>query len=167
MLHASKEVMSTGTNADRVSSRMKHCFIHVDPNHSVQQVLQLARFARIRHILVLDHGLLVGTVSHRDLADEDTLAACAERGDVELPSIPVARIMRAPAGTVTPEDSLETAALVMHRQGVGCLPVVACPGSLQVIGLITESDLLAAAYCTIVTARAEPAEGQRAIERAA
>jgi CBS domain-containing membrane protein len=130
---------------------MRSSFIHVLPTDSVLQARQLMQLARIRHLPVLDeNGRLAGIVSHRDVLEATASPAEGiaplERQD-RLRSIPVARIMAAHVQAIGPDETLGNAAEQMLRHKIGCLLVVVPPPSLgRVIGLITESDLLAAAY---------------------
>jgi CBS domain-containing protein len=103
---------------------------------------------RIRHLPVLDDaGRVVGIVSNRDLlqASLTTLLALepAQRRSF-LGAIPVADVMTRDVETIAPDALLVSAASRMLSHRIGCLPVVDASGAM--VGIVTESDLLAAAY---------------------
>lgn len=133
-----------------VESLMRRRFISVTPEESLYQADRLMRLARIRHLLVVEDGVLVGILSHRDILEasiarlEDCLPQ--ERSGY-LRSIPVRRMMRHTPETVPPACPLQDAAARMVQFRIGCLPVVEhAPEGPRLRGLITETDLLRAAY---------------------
>jgi acetoin utilization protein AcuB len=127
-----------------IAECMRRCFVHVTASDAVPAVRRLMEFARIRHVLVLEEGWLVGIVSRRDLADETV--------DGDASSEPIASVMHRFVHTVSPEQPLTDAAEDMLRYRVGCLPVVIEEeGGKRVVGLLCESDLLAAAYGLIAS----------------
>jgi CBS domain-containing protein len=94
--------------------------------------------------------ILVGVLSHRDVLEcllED-LEASPHKSRAEIVGeFPVEGIMRSPPDTVSRDCSLQQAANKMLRLRIGCLPVVETTSEgLRVVGLVTESDLLRAAY---------------------
>ena len=95
-------------------------------------------------------SLLVGVLSHRDVVesalpkrDEET----SKRREQHLRAIPVVAVMRANPWTADPDTTLREAAKRMLSFKIGCLPVVEpSRDGPQLVGLVTESDLLRAAY---------------------
>jgi acetoin utilization protein AcuB len=128
---------------------MRRSFIHAAPEEPLWQVAQLMQVARIRHLPVLEGECLVGVVSYRDLIEEAgplDVRSLIERRE-HLRSVPVSKVMRRALHTADIEDTLSSAAEQMLRYKIGCLPVLEqTPSGVRVVGLITESDLLAAAY---------------------
>lgn len=102
---------------------------------------------RIRHMPVLEDGRLVGIVSERDLL-ASSLSKSLEFGDRErrtfMKSVDVSEVMTGDVICVEPSTPIREAARTMIRQRIGCLPVVDERG--EPLGLITETDLLRAAY---------------------
>jgi CBS domain-containing protein len=120
-----------------VDSLMQRNFTSVTSAASLVQADGLMRLARMRHLPVVDSGRLVGVLSHRDVleASDPTRA------------LTVDEVMHAEPCTVQVKMTLGDAARRMLRFRVGCLPVVQSGhGGNEMIGLLTERDLLRAAY---------------------
>ena len=132
---------------------------------SVNDMLDLAddimRLGRVRHMPVLDGEALVGVVSSRDL-----LAASLTKSLEFEPShrraflraVSVREAMTPDPLTARPDTVLEEAARTLCGGKIGCLPVTLEDGTL--VGIITETDLVRAAYL-------EPIDGGPVIEEAA
>lgn len=143
----------------RVSNIMQTQFVSVGPNERVDFADQLFKLGRFRHLPVLSTGQLVGIVSSRDLMK----AALTEVLDfepgqrrvffkaIEISEVMTRRVVSARADTPLPEATAR-----MVKQKIGCLPVVDADGVM--IGLITETDLLRAAYLDGATEAGEDAE---------
>ena len=130
-----------------VSSVMKSEFASVGPKDRLDLVDDVMKLGQVRHMPVLDDGRLVGVLSHRDLVGASLTRAL----DFELTqrrafmrAVEVSEVMRRDPITVGPDDSLRDAAELVLEHKIGCLLVVDPEGS--VLGLLTETDLLAAAY---------------------
>ena len=105
------------------------------------------RLGRVRHMPVLEGERLVGVVTQRDL-----LAASLTRVlDFEplqrrtfLRSVEVREVMSKEVVSIGSGTTLAQAARLMIERQIGCLPVLNGEGRL--IGIVTETDLLRAAY---------------------
>ena len=131
-----------------VSRFMRERFIRVSPTTALTEVAQTMRSAQVRHLPVVDADRLLGLISHRDLIEvwfKGDASRALEDISAELAATPVAEHMRTEPWWVTPQTPLHEAAGRMLRYRVGCLPVVTEAGG-RLVGLITESDLLRAAY---------------------
>jgi acetoin utilization protein AcuB len=141
---------AAGSREQPVRSVMRTEFIAVEPEESLLTATRLMRVARLRHLLVVRKGILVGVLSHRDVLEcllEDLEASPNKSRAEVVGEFPVEGIMRSPPDTVSRDCPLQQAADRMLRLRIGCLPVVetTSEGS-RVVGLVTESDLLRAAY---------------------
>ena len=96
---------------------------------------------RFRRLPVMDDGRLVGIVTERDLREYTGY----------LESTRVTAAMRTPLITVTPQNTVEDAALLMLKHKIGGLPIVA-EGKL--VGIVTTSDLLKA-FLNVVKATSD------------
>lgn len=120
---------------EQVHKRMSAPPITVQADSSYQRALRLMDEHRLHHLPVInDAGLLVGIVTERDL-----LLATAHYGTAD---VEVAEIMHKGALTASPEMTIAQAAQLMLQKRIGGLPVV--DAQQQVIGVITETDLLKA-----------------------
>jgi CBS domain-containing membrane protein len=133
-----------------VASLMRSNFIAVSPHESLLEADRIMRLARIRHLPVVEKDLLVGLVSHRDVlaASISRLEEClpAERLD-HLRRIAIREVMQRALTTADESTTLASAARRMLGQKIGCLPIVRPgPQGPVLVGLVTESDLLRAAY---------------------
>jgi CBS domain-containing protein len=139
-----------GRPEDTVGTLMKRNFISMKPADNLLEADRIMRLARIRHLPVVEGGHLVGVLSHRDVLEASLAPSDAGDGVARanyLRVIPVEKVMQRNPFTADANSTLGDAARRMLRLKIGCLPVVR-QGSEgeELIGLITESDLLRAAY---------------------
>jgi len=122
---------------------MQQDVVTVSPDDTLATALVLTRKHRIRHLpVVLGTGGLVGILSDRDirLAMPSPLTTPdAERADF-LERTAVAGIMTREVVSVSPTETVESAAKLLCGHQIGSLPVVDGGQALQ--GIITESDIL-------------------------
>lgn len=134
----------------RVGALMRSHFIAAAPGDNLLEADRIMRLARIRHLPIVQGGVLVGMISHRDVlsASIAKLEKCepVERLD-HLRGIAIDEVMARDLATATESTTLASAARRMLRLKIGCLPVVRPgPKGPLMVGLVTESDLLRAAY---------------------
>ena len=130
---------------------MQREFATVRSDERMDFVEDVMALGRVRHMPVVDDGKLVGVVSQRDLLAASlsrVLAFDPQERRTFLRSVDVKEVMAPRPITVSPATSLGDAAALMLRHKIGCLPVVG-PGG-EAIGLVTETDLLRAAYAEAV-----------------
>lgn len=133
-----------------VASLMRANFISAAPEDSLLEADRIMRLARIRHLPVVRKGVLVGLISHRDVlsASIAKLEKCEPTERLEhLRRISIGEVMQRDLATAVESTTLSAAARRMLRLKIGCLPVVRDgPDGPLLVGLVTESDLLRAAY---------------------
>jgi CBS domain-containing protein len=130
---------------------MRREFVALPPEASLGEARRTMQLARLRHLCVVgENATLVGLVSYRDLVD--ALLAALEGA---LPREPLAQAaarplraaMRAAPYVARPETPASEAARRMLGLHLGCLPVCRpAAGAERLVGLLSESDLLRAAW---------------------
>lgn len=130
---------------------MQRRFVEVSPEERAGDVRELMRLGRVRHLLVVQDGLLVGLVSYRALLEARLAAELATEspagGGARLDDADISSVMVPVPVTITPSATLREAAACMLRLHLGFLPVVDEGAERpRPIGIMTESDLLRAAY---------------------
>ena len=114
-----------------VKEKMNSRLITIHPNADLGDARGLLEQHRIRHLLVVEEGRLVGIITDRDIRS----AASAS----SLKQVKVNEAMTRNVITVTPETHIQEAAKLLLAHRIGGLPVLK-RGELRVI--ITETDLL-------------------------
>jgi acetoin utilization protein AcuB len=120
--------------------------VTVTPGTTLAQVWDLMREADIRHVPVVQAGVLVGMLSDRDLAALDVArVVMAEGADALRRSLatPVVRVMSADVIFVEAEADVGEVVELMLEHKVGAIPVVA-PGAREVMGIVSYIDVLRA-----------------------
>lgn len=106
---------------------------------------QVMRLRRVRHVPVVEHGVAVGLVTHRDLiraqAKLFARAAAKDAPDDEdrVITVRISEIMSRELATCAPDTPADDAARRMLDDKIGCVLVVE-DGKL--VGLVSESDVV-------------------------
>ncbi|NJN18333.1 MAG: CBS domain-containing protein [Oscillochloris sp.] len=109
--------------------------VSVLPSENYQSALRLMQSHHVHHLPVIDNnGRLCGIIAERDMLQAAS-AYMNTIAEVEL-------VMRRDVVTVSPTTPAADAARVILSRRIGCLPVT--DGRGQVVGIVTEGDLLAA-----------------------
>jgi CBS domain-containing protein len=106
-----------------------------------------AEIGASRHLVVVDAARrVVGIVSLRDLLEASLthLRGSAATSNAPARSLVVSDLMSRPVETIGPREVVAAAANRMISHHIGCLPVVRDDGVM--IGVVTDADLLQAAY---------------------
>ena len=107
--------------------------IHAGSGDMVVEALRQMRDNRVRSVLVIDNGVLVGIVTQGDCAIKVLLPGL----DARL--TPVSQVMTRNPVTVKPNDSLEECMVMMSARGFRHLPVL---NSDEVVGVISIGDVV-------------------------
>jgi CBS domain-containing protein len=139
------EVWSLDASTD-VGRVMHRRFIALAPSETVVEAEQLMRMARVRALPVALEGVLVGMLSYRALV-EWFLGWNAREGlgSAYPPEARVEALMEGRPFRLTPGAALDEAAARLVDRDDGCVPVVE-ELSERLVGVLTETDLLRAAY---------------------
>ena len=121
------------TTVKQVIEQKANTIFSVRSSDTVENVLTLMRDHRVRAILVVDDGNLVGIVSQGDCAIKVLLPHSNPK------EVPVSKIMTAKPLTVTPSNSLEECMAIMVHKHIRHLPVL---DKTKLAGVISVGDLV-------------------------
>jgi acetoin utilization protein AcuB len=129
---------------------MSRRVVAMRPDAHLGEAARVMRDRKVRHLPVVERGgRLVGIVTARDLrrallspAVDDGLANL----DGVLATVPVRDVMSRRIVSVRASAPLREAARLMYEHNVGALPVME---RTRLVGMLTETDLLAAVQRTI------------------
>ena len=116
------------------------------PQATVAEVWDLMRELEIRHVPVVENGVLVGMLSDRDLARLDIGRLLTDEGAEALRlelSTPVVKVMSADVVAVNPETETEEIVELLVEHRFGALPVVR-PDTRELVGIVSYIDVLRA-----------------------
>ena len=122
-----------------VGKRMTRNPKTVSPDDPLSLAAGILRENRFHHLPVVEGGSLVGILSDTDLRNASYSAMPVEGGREPAGDRPVREAMRTMVWSVTPDDSIEDALLILTREKFGALPVLSGD---RLVGIITRSDLL-------------------------
>ncbi len=117
----------------------------VQASDPISEAIRVMKENNIRHLPVMEGDRLVGIVSDRDLKEfNPSKATTLDVYELHylLSKATVADAMRKDPLRVAPDDTIEKAALLMHDNKIGCLPVVEADGTL--VGILTQEDVFEA-----------------------
>lgn len=122
-----------------VGSIMTRGLVTVSPDSSVERALWLMRERKLRHLPVMDDGLLVGMLSERDLQERVGSAPRQRARSQTKRGVEVKECMSASLETVTVDESAVHACRRILDRRIGCLPVIE---NGRLAGVVSEADLL-------------------------
>jgi len=121
---------------------MQEKIVTVSAGDTLSTVEDIMTLGGVRHMPVVHRGVLVGVVSERDLL-RSSLSNLTEFGLEErrafLQVVEITRVMSAPPIVISPDATVEEAALLLADRKIGCLPVL---DGEKLVGLLTETDVL-------------------------
>mgnify|MGYP001597697654 FL=1 len=112
----------------------------VSPEETLTEAADIMRGGGINHLPVVAGGKLVGIISDTDLRNVSLASGpggAAPQHKVQ-PRL-VREVMKTDVWSLTPEDSLEDAFLIIRRRKFGALPILSGD---RLVGIITKIDLL-------------------------
>ena len=114
------------------------------PDDSMEAAVILERRHKIRHIPIIENGVLVGIVTDRDLkrAMPSPLSGTDQQTYERIARTTLVRqVMTRSPTTIPPDAPLSDAVRLVCEKKFGALPVVEAG---RLIGIITETDMLRA-----------------------
>jgi len=118
----------------------------VTPEATIAEVWDLMRELDVRHVPVVQGGMLVGMLSDRDLARLDVGRALTLEGADALRrelTTAVVTVMSSDVICAEPETELSEVVGLLLEHKIGALPVVR-PDTREVVGIISYVDVLRA-----------------------
>lgn len=115
--------------------------IVIDPQTSILDALHIMKEKKVRRLPVVAHGKLVGIVTEKDLRESPSLKATSLsifELNYLLAKTPVSEVMTKDPITVTPDTTIEDAAVIMRDNQISGLPVV---DDGKIVGIVTETDI--------------------------
>jgi acetoin utilization protein AcuB len=112
----------------------------VEPDDPLAHAADIMRKHRFNHLPVVEGGKLVGIVSDTDLRN---VSLGGDRssgpGDPNLKDRKVREVMKTEVWSLTPDDAVEDALLIIQRKKFGALPVL---DGDRLVGIITKLDMI-------------------------
>jgi acetoin utilization protein AcuB len=112
----------------------------VGPDDSLTRAADIMQKFRINHLPVVEKGTLVGILSDTDLRNVSlTSDHPSSPGEPQVRDRKVREVMKTEVWSLTPEDAVEDALLIIQRKKFGALPVLAGD---RLVGIITKIDMI-------------------------
>ncbi|MBE0604352.1 MAG: CBS domain-containing protein [Deltaproteobacteria bacterium] len=130
-----------------VGNRMKKDVITVAPGDTLRRAGSLLKEHRIHHLPVLKGTELVGIVTDTDI--RNARLAEAPPGAAGPPAAEdrtVGEVMTRDVVTLSPRDTIEDAALILHRRRFEAIPVVE---GCRLVGIVAKADVIGAFLDTL------------------
>jgi len=118
----------------------------VTPQVSIAEAWDVMRELAVRHVPVVEDGVLVGMLSDRDLAQVSIARVLKpEEADAlrEELKTPIIEVMTSDVISVEPDTEVSEVIGLLLEHKIGALPVVE-PGTREVLGIISYVDVLRA-----------------------
>ena len=115
-----------------IAKVMTKSVISVDSTISVNDAAKMMSDAKVGAVIVMDNNTPVGIVTDRDFAVKIVAYAYPI-------TTPVRKIMSSPLFSINSDESIRTAADLMHDRGIRKLPVI---DNENIVGMITATDIV-------------------------
>ena len=115
-----------------IADIMTKSVISVDASMTVNEAAKMMEDARVGAIIVMENNTPVGIVTDRDFVVKVV-------SHVYQISTPIKQIMSSPLISINSDESIRTAADLMHDRGIRKLPVIC---DEKIVGMITATDIV-------------------------
>lgn len=122
----------TDAKTINIGDVMTKSVISVDATLTVNETAKMMEDAKVGAVIVMEDNLPIGIVTDRDFAIK--IASHAYQI-----TTPIKKIMSTPLFSINPDETVRTAADLMHDRGIRKLPVI---DDGKVIGIITSTDIV-------------------------
>lgn len=124
-----------------VANWMTSKVISTAPEASLTEAISLMREKGVKHLPVMKDSKLRGIISDRDIREfSPSRATSLDVYEMHylLAKTPVKALMKTKVITASPDMPVEQAAVLMHDNGIGCLPVM---DNGKLAGIISDMDI--------------------------
>ena len=115
-----------------IADVMTKSVISVDASMTVNEAAKMMEDAKVGAIIVIENNTPVGIVTDKDLA----VKIVAHAYQI---TTPVKQVMSSPLFSINSDESVRTAADLMHDRGIRKLPVI---DNEKIVGMITATDIV-------------------------
>ena len=127
----------------KITKFMRRSIASVNPETTLREIEELMERRRIRHVLVIEKGELLGIISDRDIKKYRSLFAetkAAREIDEATLRFRAHQIMTRDPITIHEDIRASDAIKLMLEKHISCIPVL--DNDDAVIGVVTSSDLM-------------------------
>ena len=122
----------TNAKTMTIADIMNKSVISVDASLTINEAAKMMEDAKVGAVIVMENNSPIGIVTDRDFA----VRVVAHAYQI---SSPVKQIMSSPLFSINLDESVRTAADLMHGRGIMKLPVI---DGKNVVGIITARDIV-------------------------
>jgi CBS domain-containing protein len=115
-----------------IADVMTKSVISVDVSITINEAAKMMEDAKVGAVIVMENNTPVGIVTDRDFA----VKVVAHAYNI---TAPVKQIMSSPLFSINSDESVRTAADLMHDNGIRKLPVI---DGENIVGIITATDIV-------------------------
>ena len=115
-----------------IADVMTKSVVSVDASLTINEAAKMMEDTKVGAVVVMENNTPVGIVTDRDFA----IRVVAQAHNI---TTPVKQIMSSPLFSINSDESVRTAADLMHDRGIRKLPVV---DNEKIIGIITATDIV-------------------------
>jgi len=115
-----------------IADVMTKSVISVDVSVTINEAAKMMEDAKVGAVIVMENNTPVGIVTDRDFA----VKVVAHAYNI---TTPVKQIMSSPLFSINSDESVRTAADLMHDRGIRKLPVI---DGENIVGIITATDIV-------------------------
>ena len=115
-----------------IADVMTKSVISVDASLTINESAKMMEDAKVGAVIVMENNTPVGIVTDRDFA----IKVVAHAYNI---TTPVKQIMSSPLFSINSDESVRTAADLMHDRGIRKLPVI---DNEKIVGIITATDIV-------------------------
>jgi CBS domain-containing protein len=115
-----------------IADVMTKSVISVDASMTINEAAKMMEDAKVGSVIVMENNVPIGIVTDRDFAVKVTAHAYQI-------TAPIKQIMSSPLFSINSDESVRTAADLMHERGIRKLPVI---DNENIVGMITATDIV-------------------------